>query len=137
MTTTCERAFDRGRPNVPLTDFFIFRAPRHYPVGAKPRSFGNIGWTQAPVRGLRLSLADRQPAGTVRAQCVLRAFNSTRIDELIGEAVQPIDGDGTEVEIKFADPIAAEGEFLFYRVETWVMWTGPSPLRLAQAPTPF
>lgn len=137
LSTACERAFDRSRSNVPFTDFFIFRAPRYYTAGASPRNFGEIDWADAPVRGLRLSLAGRQRAGTLRAQCILRAFSDARIDELIGEAVQTIDGDTTEVEIAFASPIAADGEFLFYRVETWLIWTGPSPLRLATAPTPF
>jgi predicted O-methyltransferase YrrM len=135
LSATCERAFDRNRSNVPLTDFFIFHAPRYYAAGARPRSLGEIGWTDAPVRGLRLSLAGRQSAGTLRAQCILRAFSNARIDELIGEAVQPIDGDSAEIE--FAKPIAAEGDFRFYRVEIWLIWTGPTPLRLAAASRAF
>jgi predicted O-methyltransferase YrrM len=127
LSTTCERAFDRGRSNVPFTDFFVFRAPHYYAAGAKPQKFGEIGWTDAPVRGLRLSLAGRQGGGTLRAQCILRAFNDARIDELIGEAVRTIDGAEVEIEIEFANPIAADGEFLFYRVETWLIWRGPSP----------
>jgi predicted O-methyltransferase YrrM len=137
LNTAREHAFDRSRSNVPLTDFFVFRASRYYTVGAKPQNFGEIGWTNAPVRGLRLSLAGRQAAGTLRVQCILRAFGDARIDELIGEAVRTIDGDSPEIAIEFTDPIAADGEFRFYRVETWLIWIGPRPLRLAKAPSPF
>jgi predicted O-methyltransferase YrrM len=137
LGTACERAFDRDRANVPVTDFFVFRAPAYFTAGAKPQSFGDIDWSGAPVRGLRLSLADGQGVGTLRAQCILRAFSDARIEELIGEIAEQIHGDSAEVEIEFASPIAADGEFLFYRVETWLIWTGPSPLRLAKLPSPF
>lgn len=137
LNTACERAFDYGRSNVPFTDFVIFRAPRYYTVGTKPQNFGSIGWTTAPLHGLRVALAGSQCAGTLRAQCILRAFSDDRIDELVGEADRTIDGDDADVDIAFAPPVAANGEFSFYRVETWLMWSGARPLRLVKAPDPY
>ena len=137
LSTACERAFDYGRSNVPFTDFFIFRAPRFSTVGTKPQNFGSVVWTSAPLRGLRLMLAASPGAGTVRAQCILRAFSDTRIDELVSEADGTMDGSESNIDIAFATPVAASGEFRFYRVETWLMWNGSRPLRLAKTPEPY
>jgi hypothetical protein len=134
LNPACEQAHDRRRTNVPDTDFFIFRSPRFRSVGAKPRTFGNVGWTGAPVSGVRLSLAGSQSAGTLRVQCILRAFSDTRTEELIGETAQTIEGGSAGVEVRLKAPIAAEGEFSRYQVETWLMWSGGNPLELSAPP---
>ena len=78
------------------------RAALLRPRGDQPQNFGSIGWTTAPLHGLRVALAGSQCAGTLRAQCILRAFSDDRIDELVGEADRTIDGDDADVSIAFA-----------------------------------
>lgn len=137
LSTAYERAFDGNRTNIPGTDFFIFRAPPGYSIGARPRAFGNLHWLGGPVRGIRLSLSEGRSAGLLRLQSILRGFSEANIVEISGEAVCAIDQQGAAVDLEFNPPLAADGEFDLYLVETWLTWTGSGPLRLTQAPSPF
>jgi predicted O-methyltransferase YrrM len=137
LSDKCDRAFDGNRTNVPLTDFFIFRAPRGYSIGARPRGFGDLHWSSAPVNGIRVSLGERRSAGTLRAQCILRGFREDRIEEIPSEVACTIDRGGSEVDLTFDRPLSIDGEFNLYFVETWLIWAGDGPLNLSKPPTPF
>jgi hypothetical protein len=69
--------FDHGRSRIPETEFQILRRPFVYLVAERPQTCGDVAWSDAPVRGLRLGLARPSAAGALHMQCVLRSFSPT------------------------------------------------------------
>lgn len=130
------RAFD-DRTTIPQTDFIVLRAPFHYSVGSRPKSFGEIGWTGEPVHGLKLSFAQPSEAGILHIQCVLRGFSDTEQAEMVGEGCLDIAAGVSDVEIALTAPLRMTGLFHRYLVEPWVVWPGSRPLALTTPPIPF
>jgi predicted O-methyltransferase YrrM len=139
LSPTFRRVFDRERQNIPETDFFVFRAPRYRSVREIPQVFGNIGWSPDPVHGVRLAVPEGEssPSGTLTVECILRGFREDRIDEIVGEKTLAVRDNEGSIEIRFDSPLRADSEFQRYLVETWLMWRGEQPLKIAQPPTPF
>jgi hypothetical protein len=131
------KAFAPGRSNIPFTDFFILRAPSFFAITNRPRTFGRLHWTNAPVHGLRLSLAKSSATGTLHVLCVLRAFSESSLPEVVGEGSQLIIAGGNDINIALSEPIAADGVFDRYSVEPWLDWTGDGFLPLSRMPTPY
>jgi predicted O-methyltransferase YrrM len=131
------RAFDRERTTIPNTDFIVLRAPSYYSVGNRPKTFGEVGWIDQPVQGLRLSFARPPEAGTLHIQCVLRGFSEALLAEVDGVGQQTIAGGETEIDIALATPISLPGRFDRYLVEPWLTWPNGQPLALNTPPTPF
>jgi predicted O-methyltransferase YrrM len=130
------RAFE-DRTTIPQTDFIVLRAPFHYSVGNRPKSFGEIGWTEAPVHGLKLSFAQPPEAGMLHIQCVLRGFSNTEQAELVGEGHRDIAAGASEIDIALTAPLHMTGPFHRHLVEPWLVWPGGQPLALTTPPQPF
>ena len=124
------KAFDRERTSIPETDFEILRAPPHWRLTERPRSFGEIASGRS-IAGLRLEIGS--PAtGTLHAQCILRGFGP-RMAEAVASTKADLNGSG-QFELIFAAPVVVEGEFERISVEPWFVWCGGSPLELTALP---
>ena len=130
------RAFDGSRTTIPNTDFFVIRAPAHYTVGNRPKSFGEIPWTEAPVRGLRLSFTRPPEVGTLHIQCVLRGFSETLLGEVVGEGHGVIAALAGHADIALTEPLRMLGQFDSYLVEPWLVWPDGRSLALSTKPLP-
>ncbi len=123
------KAFDRERTSVPETDFEILRAPRGYSVGSRPVSFGEM-LSATEVKGLRIHA--ESGGGTLHAQCVLRGLGLSSAEEVTMAALD-IATPGT-VDLMFPKPLVIEGPFERCTAEPWLVWSGQTPLVLAEAP---
>jgi hypothetical protein len=124
------KAIDRERTSVPETDCEILRAPRDYSIGSRPVTFGEMPST-TDVKGLRIHA--ESGGGTLHAQCVLRGFGSVAA-EVVTSAALDIARPGT-VALMFSKPLVIEGSFERCTVEPWLIWSGQTPLVLAESPT--
>jgi predicted O-methyltransferase YrrM len=124
------KALDRERTSVPETDFEILRAPRGYSIGSRPVTFGEMPST-TKVKGLRIHAA--AAGGTLHAQCVLRGFGSPAAEETIMAALD-IATPGT-VDLMFPQSLVIKGQFDRCTAEPWLVWSGQTPLILAEIPT--
>jgi predicted O-methyltransferase YrrM len=123
------KAFDRERTSVPETDFEILRAPRGYSIGSRPVTFGEIP-SATEITGLRIHA--ESGGGTLHAQCVLRGFLPGA--EEVTMAALDIAKPG-EVNLLFAKPLKIEGSFVRCTAEPWLVWSGETPLVIAEIPT--
>jgi hypothetical protein len=123
------KALDRERTSVPETDFEILRAPRGYSVGSRPVTFGEMP-SATKVKGLRIHAT--AAGGTLHAQCVLRGFGSPAAEETIMAALD-IATPGT-VDLIFPHPLEIKGSFERCSAESWLVWSGQTPLVLAKIP---
>jgi predicted O-methyltransferase YrrM len=130
-------AFDHGRSRIPPTDFQILRGPFVYPVAERPQTCGDVAWSDAPVRGLRLRLARPSGAGTLHIQCVLRSFSPTPTGEVVGRGSLAVASGGTVIEAVLTEPLSIAGRFDRYVVEPWLVWRGEAPLELSRPPEPY
>jgi hypothetical protein len=124
------KALDRERTSIPETDFEILRAPRGYSVGSRPVTFGEMP-SATEVKGLRIHA--ESGGGTLHAQCVLRGFGSVAAEEATSAALD-IARPGT-VALMFPRPLVIKGSFERCSAEPWLVWSGPTPLVLAESPT--
>ncbi len=124
------KAFDRERTSVPETDLEILRAPRGYSIGSRPVTFGEMPST-TEVKGLRIHA--ESAGGTLHAQCVLRGFGSAGA-EAVTMAALDIVTPGM-VDLKFPQPLKIKGSFDHCSAEPWLVWSGQTPLVLAEIPT--
>jgi predicted O-methyltransferase YrrM len=123
------KAFDRERTSVPETDFEILRVPRGYSIGSRPVTFGEMP-SATEVKGLRIHA--ESGGGTLHAQCVLRGFLPGA--EEVTTAALDIAKPG-KVDLLFAKPLKIEGSFARCSAEPWLVWSGQTPLVLAEIPT--
>ena len=123
------KAFDRERTSVPETDFEILRVPRGYSIGSRPVTFGEMP-SATEIKGLRINA--ESGGGTLHAQCVLRGFLPGA--EEVTMAALDIAKPG-EVNLLFAKPLKIEGSFVRCTAEPWLVWSGQTPLVLAEIPT--
>jgi hypothetical protein len=131
------KAFDYWRTRVPSTDLFVLRAPSGYFVGRVPKTFGEIGWHGLDVSGLTVTPAVPGQVGTLKVQCILRAFSEQRVVEIVTDAECALDGSTAPFEVKFRKSWQIEQGFDRYAVEPWLCWLGDRPLELTCAPTPY
>ena len=131
------RAFDGHRTTIPQTDFAVIRAPAHYSVGNRPKTFGEIPWTEAPVRGLRLSFTQPPELGTLHIQCVLRGFSEALLGEVVGEGHGVIAAVTGHTDIALTEPLQMPGRFDSYVVEPWLVWPSGRSLALSTPPLPY
>ena len=85
-------------------------------------------------------LAGRPRGGQLFVQCILRGFAEDRIIELVTDACVDVRADDDlkdHLTIVFDKPATVETGLLRYTVESWLIWTGSEPLRLAGLPTIF
>jgi hypothetical protein len=122
------KAIDRERTSVPETDLEILRAPRSYSIGSRPVTFGEMPCA-TEVKGLRIHA--ESGGGTLHAQCVLRGFLPGA--EEVTMAALDIAKPG-EVNLLFAKPLKIEGSFVRCTAEPWLVWSGQTPLVLADIP---
>jgi len=95
------KAFDRDRTRIPETDFFVLQAPFGHFVGRIPKTFREFGWRGLDLNGLTIVPASPNQVGTLKVQCVLRAFSEARIVEIVSEADCALDGRAGPIEVKF------------------------------------
>ena len=114
---------------MPETDLEILRAPRGYAIGSRPVNFGEMPST-AEVKGLRIHA--ESAGGTLHAQCVLRGFGSS-CAEAVTLAALDITKAGN-VNLLFAEPLEIKGTFEHCSAEPWLVWSGQTPLVLAEIP---
>jgi hypothetical protein len=124
------KAFDRERARVPETDLEILRAPRGYSIGSRPVTFGEMP-SATEVKGLRIHA--ESAGGTLHAQCVLRGFGSPGA-EVVTMAALDIAKPGMKA-LMFPKPLVIEGSFERCSAEPWLVWSGQTPLVLAESPT--
>jgi hypothetical protein len=128
------KAFDRGRGNIPGTEFMVLRAPSSYLLGDRPRSFGEIVWNQPRVTGLRIACVEQQRSGMLHVQCLLRGFTDSPVAEVLAESSRKIDAGTTDLEVVFENPAVLGPNCSRYSVEPWLIWIGDGPLQLRAAP---
>ena len=131
------KAFDPDRTNIPMTDFYILRAPAFHPVGSRPVTLGAMPWSDEAVGGVRLSLATMAPTGTLHIQCILRGFSEFRLQETVGEAKVPISCGADQIDVSFQRPLRTAGQFNRHTVEIWLAWLGERSLNLSTPPRPY
>jgi predicted O-methyltransferase YrrM len=124
------KAFDRERASVPETDLEILRAPRGYSIGSRPVTFGEMP-SATEVKGLRVHA--ESGGGTLHAQCVLRGHGASSAEEVTMAALA-IAMPGT-VDLMFPQPLVIKGPFERCTAEPWLVWSGQTPLILAEIPT--
>jgi predicted O-methyltransferase YrrM len=124
------KAFDRERTSVPETDFEILRAPRGYSIGSRPVTFGEMP-SATELKGLRIHA--ETGGGTLYAQCVLRGLGSVGAEEVTMAALA-VATPGT-VDLMFPKPLVIKGPFERCTAEPWLVWSGQTPLVLAEIPT--
>jgi hypothetical protein len=98
-------AFDPGRSRIPKTDLQILRGPFVYPVAERPQTCGDVAWSDAPVRGLRLRLARPSAAGALHMQCVLRSFSPTAKGEVVRQGSKVVASGATVIEAALTAPL--------------------------------
>jgi len=123
------KAIDRERTSVPETDLEILRAPRGYGIGSRPVTFGEMP-SATEVKGLRIHT--ESGGGTLHAQCVLRGFGPASAEQ-VAMAALDIATPGM-VDLEFPQPLKIEGTFGHCTVEPWLVWSGQTPLLLAEIP---
>jgi predicted O-methyltransferase YrrM len=123
------KAFDRERTSVPETDFEILRAPPGYSIGSRPVTFGEMP-SATEVKGLRIHA--ESAGGTLHAQCVLRGLGLSSAEEVTMAALD-IATPGT-VDLMFPEPLVIKGSFENCSAEPWLVWSGQTPLVLAEIP---
>ena len=124
------KAFDRERTSVPETDFEILRAPPGYSIGSRPVTFGEMP-SATEVKGLRIHA--ESAGGTLHAQCVLRGLGSPSVEKVTMAALD-IARPGT-ADLMFAESLKVAGSFARCSAEPWLVWSGQTPLVLAEIPT--
>jgi hypothetical protein len=83
------------------------------------------------VKGLRIHA--ESAGGTLHAQCVLRGFGSPGA-EVVTMAALDIAKPGMTA-LMFPKPLVIEGSFERCSAEPWLVWSGQTPLVLAESPT--
>jgi hypothetical protein len=124
------KAFDPDRSSVPGTDFEILRAPRGYNIGSRPVTFGEMP-SGTQINGLRIHA--ESAGGTLHTQSALRGFGSPSVEEVTIAALD-IATPGT-VDLMFPEPLVIKGSFIRCSAEPWLVWSGETPLVLAEIPT--
>jgi predicted O-methyltransferase YrrM len=127
--------FDKTRYSVRETDFMVLRAPANVLIGARPECMSEIVWDDRPLHGIRLVPVERA-TGTLTAQCMLRAFAAAENVEIMVEASADY-ADADVIELRFAEPLQIDGDYLRWAIEPWLSWRGDKPLALRSPPTPF
>jgi len=130
------KAYDHDRVSINNTDFIILRAPSHYLLDSRPRTFGEVNWLSPTVTGVKLPISEAN-TGTLHVECVLRGFSSSQNLETTYRTSRQIDSDQGEFRIIFETPQTLNGEFHARRVEPWFIWTGDKPLKLRDFPAAF
>jgi hypothetical protein len=129
------KSFDTGRCRIPNTDVAVLRAPTYRLITERPSTCGQQSWRSAEVRGLTLVLAGRPTCGQLFVQCVVRGFAKDRIVESVADVSVDIQPDAkNDLTIMFDRPAAVEAGLLLCTVESWLIWTGSEPLKLAGSP---
>jgi hypothetical protein len=131
------KSFDPERCRIPNTDAAVLRAPTHCLITDRPSTLGQQIWRSAQVKGLTLALAGRPTSGWLFVQCILRGFAKDRIVERVTEASVEVPADHDpkrHLTIMFDRQATVETGLLHYTVESWLIWTGSEPLRLAGSP---
>ena len=131
------KSFDPERCRIPNTDAAVLRGPTHCLITDRPSTLGQQIWRSAQVKGLTLALAERPTGGRLFVQCILRGFAKDRIVERVTEASLEVPADHDprlHLTIVFDPQATVETGLLHYTVESWLIWTGSEPLRLAGAP---
>jgi hypothetical protein len=83
------------------------------------------------VKGLRIHA--ESGGGTLHAQCVLRGHGESSAEEVTMAALA-IAMPGT-VDLMFPQPLVIKGPFERCTAEPWLVWSGQTPLILAEIPT--
>jgi hypothetical protein len=74
--------------------------------------------------------------GTLSVQVVLRGFGTVPA-EAIGAASISIGSGSSELTVALDPPARLDGAFVYFTVEPWLIWQGPQPLQLIDAPQPY
>jgi hypothetical protein len=130
------KAYDHDRVSINNTDFIVLRAPGHYLLDNRPRTFGEVNWPSPRVTGVKLPLFEANK-GTLHVECVLRGFSSSQNLETIYRTSRQIDSAQGEFRVIFETPQTLDGEFIARRVEPWFIWDGDTPLKLDDFPVAF
>src|SRR5580704_17756918 len=97
----------------------------------------NPDWTQCKARSPRWADPNKaihaeSGGGTLHVQCVLRGFGPASAEQ-VAMAALDIATPGV-VDLKFPQPLKIEGTFGHCTVEPWLVWSGQTPLLLAEIP---
>jgi hypothetical protein len=131
------KSFDTERCQIPNTDVAVLRSPTDCLITDRPSTLGQQSWRSAQVSGLTLVLAGRPTSGRLFVQCILRGFAKDRIVERVAEASVDVQANHDlkdHLTVVFDPQATVETGLLHYTVETWLIWTGSKPLRLAGSP---
>jgi predicted O-methyltransferase YrrM len=130
------KAFDRWRTTILYTDFMVLRAPLTRQVGERPLNLTRRRWWSSKVDGVRLKVKPPAAPGTLSVQVVLRGFGTVPA-EAIGAASISIGSGSSELTVALDPPARLDGAFVYFTVEPWLIWQGPQPLQLIDAPQPY
>lgn len=136
-TRNPSKAFDRERTTIPGTDFFVLQAPFAFFIDKMPETLGDIGWDQRPLSGLRIEPLERNQAGHLTIQCILRAFSEAEVVERETAIDCALETHDEPIEIRFPAPLRIEGTFDRRSIEPWLCWKGEKPLALKRPPELF
>jgi hypothetical protein len=127
-----ELPFDLNRRSVEHTDFCVLGGPRHIFIGIEPYTPGISGVANSEVDSISVTIA-RPATGKLYAQCILRSFGDSWIEEGFERSIQFVGVTG-EVRVPLHMPYRAELLSVPRTVEPWLTWEGDMPLELTTAP---
>jgi hypothetical protein len=127
------QSFDRARSAIPNTDFIVLGAPSSYVVVNRPATFGRLRWWTPAVNGVEVQFGNAAP-GLLDVQVVLRGFGAQPV-EAIGQTTVRLEAATGTVSVPL--DIHVEGQFIYFNVETWLIWRGDLPLHLKGPPQPY
>jgi hypothetical protein len=109
-------------------------------VGSRPVLSGERLFHQQEVHGVRLTIGEKSPPGTLSVQCAFRGHTNTPGStgiEIFGDGSLDLDGAEGPVTLRFARPLVAVGTFYAMTTETALVWDGDAPLHLTGPPALF
>jgi hypothetical protein len=130
------RAFDRQRSNIYGTDFMVLQAPNYYAVWQRPQTFGEISWDSPAVNGFKFTVLPVDKAGVICVEAVLRGFTNGPQSEVAAKAQALISPGQRDVTVPLEKPLESI-RCDSYTLEPWLVWTGNSPIGLAELPIPY
>jgi predicted O-methyltransferase YrrM len=124
--------FDRCRSTLTDYDFLILRAPTALVVRDTPVNVGLLNMPE--LRSVSITAEPPESQGTLYLQCVLRTFTDPPVERTVERAIT-LNGDGGNVIFEFDPPMRPEKDDARFTVETWLTWTGATPLNLLAPPS--
>ena len=131
-TFASERPFDAERTTIHNTDLMVLRAPRHFLVGARPMTTGQMTIAPRRIEAIELDLAAPAGEGRLSVQMIMRTVGRQQLEHIVAAQARPQQHGPARVDL--TPPFTPVGDVSFMTVEIWLSWDGNAPLALTRPP---